>query len=214
MNFQRIKSRTLLFTFNVAEWDLNIQLIQGKKYNYLIDTGLGSLSMVQVLEPIKDDPKPIVVINTHYHWDHVWGNHVFKNALIVSHKTCSDLIASNWDGMIEKNRKYIAGEAELCLPNLLFDHELYFPEDGIRLFHSPGHTVDSISVLDEHDKILNAADNIGDNMEEIIPQLFDTKDTYVKTLENYKTLDFDVLLSGHNRVLDKSILDSMLASLA
>jgi len=43
MEIMKIKNRSVLFTdHNSSEWDLNLHLIKGKKYNYIIDTGLGS----------------------------------------------------------------------------------------------------------------------------------------------------------------------------
>ena len=39
----------------------------GKKYNHIIDTGLGSLSIDPIKDYIKNDNKKTIVINTHYH---------------------------------------------------------------------------------------------------------------------------------------------------
>jgi len=98
----------------------------------------------------------------------------------------------------------------MVLPNVTFDQKLYFPEDKIRLIYTPGHTIDSISVLDEEEGVLNVADNIGDSLEELIPSLAVVKTEYIQTLLKYKELDFDVCVSGHNVVLDKSVMDQIL----
>ena len=55
----------------------------------------------------------------------------------------------------EKWEIYIMGEVEMCLPNLVFENAIYFPDDKIRIFHTPGHPIDSISVFDEEEKVLN-----------------------------------------------------------
>lgn len=211
MKIEKIKKRSVLFTFNRStEWDLNLQLILGKRYNYIIDTGLGSLSIDPIKEYIKKDTKPIIVINTHYHWDHIWGNSSFKDCIIISHRLCREIIESKWDEMIRKNRYYIDGEVEKCLPNLVFEKELYFPEDKIRIIYTPGHTIDSISVLDEEEKVINAGDNIGDTIEEIVPQIKCEKEIYRDTLLRYKEMDFDTCISGHNVVLDKDVIDKIM----
>lgn len=57
MQITEIKARGHLFTIKNFGWDLNIYLITGKKYNYIIDTGLGSNYINPVLEYIKNDPK-------------------------------------------------------------------------------------------------------------------------------------------------------------
>ncbi|MFD2444625.1 MBL fold metallo-hydrolase [Bacillus sp. CGMCC 1.16607] len=211
MKIEKIKSRSFLFTYHVpAGWNLNIQLIMGNKYNYLIDTGLGSLSMEPVKEYIKHDNKPLIVINTHYHWDHIWGNCSFQESMIISHKRCKEMIELHWEEMIQKYHQYVDGEAEMVLPNLTFEKELYFPEDQIRIMYTPGHTMDTISVLDEVDKVLNVADNIGDSLDELLPSLECSKDEYRNTLLKYHKLKFDTCVSGHNIILDRQVIEKIL----
>lgn len=214
MKIQRIKSRGVLFTYKTSgDWDLNIHLIMGNKYNYIIDTGLGSLSIAPVMEYIKHDDKAVIVVNTHYHWDHIWGNGLFKDNIVISHKLCREAIESNWDEMLKKHKQYCHGQVEKCLPNLVFDNELYFPEDGIKLIYAPGHTMDSISVIDEEDRLINAGDNIGDTVDEIVPSLSSEKEIYIDTLLKYKEMDADTFISGHNVVLKKEMIDTILNKL-
>lgn len=209
MIVQKIKNRSVLFTYSLG-WNLNIHLIKGKINNYIIDTGLGSLSLEPVMEYIKDDNKPIIVINTHYHWDHVWGNSTLDNCIIISHKLCRDIIELKWEEMMQKNKSYVDGEVERCLPNLVFENELYFPDDRIRIIYTPGHTIDSISVIDEEEKVINVGDNIGDNLDEIVPNVECDKNLYIDTLIKYQNIDFDTCISGHNIVLDKNIIGKIL----
>lgn len=210
MQIRNIKNRGVLFTDSNPGWDLNIYLIIGKKYNYIIDTGLGSFSIDQVKEYIKNDNKETIVINTHYHWDHVWGNGSLRDCIIVSHKLCREMIQSKWEEMIQKNNQYCYGEVEMYLPNLLFEEELYFAEDKIKLFHTPGHTLDSISVLDEEEAVLFLGDNVGDSMEDIIPSIACEKDVYVNTLKKYEQMNFDTCVSGHNTILTKEVIGRIL----
>ncbi|WMJ85771.1 MBL fold metallo-hydrolase [Anaerocolumna sp. MB42-C2] len=212
MEINQLKSRNIIFTYNIPDgWDLNLQLVKGNKYNYIIDTGLGSLSILPVINYIKDDKKPTIVINTHSHWDHIWGNHVLGDSVIISHYLCRERMDQNFEDMLQKKRKYLNGETRKYLPNLTFENQLYFPEDGIRLFYTPGHTKDSISVLDEVDKVINVGDNVGDNLEELIPSLECEKSEYMETIENYKKLEFEFLVSGHNTILKKDIFDKIQA---
>lgn len=211
MKIEKIKNRSILFTNSIpAGWDLNIHLIMGDKYNYIIDTGLGSSSIAPIKEYLKHNNKPIIVINTHYHWDHIWGNSSLKNCIIISHKLCREMIEVNWEEMIQRNKKYLNGEVEMYLPTLIFEKELYFPEDKIRIIYTPGHTIDSISVIDEVEKVLNTGDNIGDSIDEIVPSIYCEKDTYINTLLKYKDMNFDTCVSGHNIVLERQIIDKIL----
>lgn len=42
MEVKQIKTRCLMFSQKVDDWDLNAYLIKGEKRNFIIDTGLGS----------------------------------------------------------------------------------------------------------------------------------------------------------------------------
>lgn len=211
MKVTKIKNRGVLFTQSNTGWDLNVYLIRGRIYNYIIDTGLGSLSIDPIKEYIKDDNKKTIVINTHYHWDHVWGNASLRDCIIISHELCRDMIESKWEDMMVKNNQYCYGEVEMYLPNLVFKKELYFPEDKIKLFHTPGHTLDSISVLDEKENVLLVGDNVGDSMEDIIPSIYCERDVYIKTMRKYEKIDFDTCISGHNTVLKKEVIGKILS---
>ena len=211
MKIQKIKNRNILFTNIVpAGWDLNIHLIMGDRYNYIIDTGLGSLGIAPIIDYVKNDNKSIIVINTHYHWDHIWGNSSLQNCIIISHKLCREMIESNWEDMMQKNKSHLEGEAEMFLPNLTFEKELYFSEDKIRIMYTPGHTIDSISVIDEVEKVMNVGDNIGDSIDEIIPNICCKKEEYINTLLKYTEMDFDTCVSGHNMILGKQVIAEIL----
>ncbi len=210
MQVNKIRNRGFLFTFYQPGWNLNIYLITGKKYNYVIDTGLGSFSVAPILNYLKESLKQTVVINTHYHWDHIWGNSFFQDSVIVSHDLCPNMIQTNWDEMFHKNLQHCYGDVRMRLPDLIFKEELYFPEDKIRLFYSPGHTIDSISILDENEKVLILGDNIGDSMEELLPSLQCSPEIYRDTLKKYLQLNFDTCISGHNQIIDKDVISKIL----
>lgn len=211
MQIRKVKNRGVLFTHSNPGWDLNVYLIMGRKYNYIIDTGLGSLSIEPIKEYLKNDNKKIIVINTHYHWDHIWGNGSLKYCIIVSHKLCREMIQTKWEEMIQKNKQYCYGEVEIYLPNLVFEKELCFAEDKIKLFHTPGHTLDSISVLDEEEDVLLVGDNVGDSIDDIIPSIYCEKDIYISTMRKYEEIDFDTCISGHNTILEKEVIGKILS---
>lgn len=207
MKRQEIGTRHVVFTEAFEGWDLNLHIIKGENRNYVIDTGCGSENMQPILAELAGSDKPLVVINTHHHYDHVCGNAVFRDKLIIAHRLCYEIADKEWDGEVKEFGKYIRGDATKCLPNLLFDSELYFADDAIRLLHAPGHTPDSICVYDEVEKILDAADNIGDDMEEILPNLNCDVETYRRTLDVFESLPFTTCVSGHNQVLGREVLD-------
>ena len=207
MEIIKIGSRSTLFRYFVKEWScgMNMHLITATHRNYLIDTGCGSVDAGFVKEYLKGDDKPLIVINTHYHWDHIWGNHCFDDTVIIANKRSIELIKDSWDICLEDNKHLIKGEVRLKMPNLTFDDEIYFEDDKIRIFYTPGHTPDGISIYDDLDKVLNAGDNIGDTMDAILPVIEDMAD-FKSTIKTYEKLDIDHIASGHNIPLDRSIL--------
>jgi len=212
----KITNRNIMFSQPMnADYDLNIGLILGEKNNYIIDTGIGSGSIVPILNYIGDDAKPIVVVNTHCHWDHIFGNWVFENSTIISHKLCREMIdAVNWSEAMQQLSGRIDGKVRKCLPNMTFEGSLYFPEDNIRIFHTPGHSADCISVYDAADKVLYAGDNIGDVDDEIIPWIDTDMETFAQVIETYKQYDFDVCICGHKKPQTKAVLARMESALA
>jgi len=211
----KITNRNIMFTEPMgSEYDLNLGLILAAKNNYIIDAGLGSGSVAPVLEYIGRDTKPVIVVNTHCHWDHIWGNWVFEKGLIVAHTTCRELEDKYWDEVYQENSGYADGEVRKCLPNLVFEGRLFFPDDEVCIFHTPGHSADSISVYDAVDRVLYAGDNIGDTEDNVIPWIDTDLETFQKLIETYKRYDFDVCVSGHNKPQPKSVLAQMEATLA
>jgi len=171
---------------------------------------MGSLSVAPAMEYLQSNGNQLIVINTHHHWDHVWGNHAFTECTIISHQLCRERIAAKWDKMMARNGRFAAGNVVKNLQNLVFEDMLFFPDDKMRLFYTPGHTVDSISVLDEEEGILNVGDNMGDTMDEIVPSLETEKGSHIKTLSRYKEMDVRACVSGHNKVLNNEVFDMIL----
>ena len=213
MKIEKISDRNIIFNYDLTVWDLNLHLILGENRNYLIDTGLGSESIVPINKYLGNDKKPIIVINTHHHWDHIWGNNCFRNGIIISHSLCRELMIKNWDEMLNGNKSFIRGDVKLCAPNLVFDDSLCYYDDGIKIFYTPGHTIDSISLYDEKDKVLNAGDNIGDSTDEIVPHLDTDKSVFIESINKYRKLDIKACVSGHNSILGKDVFDRILESI-
>lgn len=213
MNIQSLGSRSRLISWQLDDWTLHQQLILGTRYDFLIDTGLGEDMAQQVMQLHEGRGQQLIVINTHHHWDHTWGNHAFSDAPIIAHMSCPDLMESRWQQAIASNGHYAHGQVACRLPSILFERGMIFPEEGIRLFHSPGHTLDSISVYDERDQILNIGDNIGDRMEELVPSLAVPKDIYRQTIERYIQLPAITCLGGHLAPFEPTLLKQLVKEL-
>ncbi len=193
---RKLGKRGVLFSTDTITGCLTFcYLIQGKKANYVVDTGLGSGTAGLVQDYIrKNHPGKVIVINTHYHWDHLWGNIGFEGNDIYAHRSCRDMIEQKWDEMEQKQSQWKEGQIKKVLPNRLIDDHFIFEEDGIDLFYTPGHTADSLSVYDCVDRVLH----VGDNMETPYPGVYDTKEHLVYSLKKCLEYDFSHSVSGHN----------------
>jgi len=165
MQIDKILTRNTIFTTHESpDGTVNTGIIRGVKHNFIIDTGTGGDFAKAMLAELADSDLPIIVINTHHHWDHVYGNWVFADKEIIAHKLCAKLLDNDWSkkmAEVQGRGRIFLGEVKKCLPNRLIDADLHFPEDGVKIFMNPGHSADSISVYDEIDKVLYLGDNFG-----------------------------------------------------
>lgn len=67
---------------------VNCFLIEGSKSAILFDTGLGIQNIRQVAEATTD--RPVLAVNSHYHFDHTGGNRYFDRFAI--HKIGGPLV--------------------------------------------------------------------------------------------------------------------------
>jgi len=198
MKKKEINDHTIAFIFDeISGFETAVFLINKPNRYYLIDTFCGEDPMRAILSHIEtlEDKKRLVVINTHYHWDHIWGNCLFKNRDIVSHASCRALIIEQWQEQLKHNSGYRMGNNEMTLPNLTFQSNLIFEDDGIEILYSPGHTSDSISIFDREQSTLF----VGDNLEK--PLVFiETPDVdrYIRTLEKYVDYQPENIVASHS----------------
>ena len=77
-------------------FDQNIGVVLGDASALVIDTRLSHRQAAEILADIREITKlPVrVVVNTHGHHDHCFGNHVFRPAEIWGHERCVTMIRS------------------------------------------------------------------------------------------------------------------------
>ncbi len=101
---------------------VNSFLIQGSKSAVLLDTGLGVANIRAVAEELTD--KPLLVVNSHYHFDHSGGNTLFDE--IAIHREGAPLLAKPApDGLAEGYMEYTKRLLEAWGPYKRAD-DLYF----------------------------------------------------------------------------------------
>lgn len=208
MRIEVINEHTKAFVFDELNgFDTAVFLINKPNRNYLIDTFCGADAMRSILSHIEQQEarKRLVVINTHHHYDHIWGNCLFEDRTIIAHKFCRRMIMDTWETQSKKHKKYIMGDNEMVLPNMTFRNILEFEDDGIEIFYSPGHTKDSISIFDKEQETLI----VGDNLEKPLIYLEDHDlHRYLTTLEKYLDYQPRKITSSHSIELSLEDLEA------
>jgi glyoxylase-like metal-dependent hydrolase (beta-lactamase superfamily II) len=109
---------------------LNTGLILGTERAMVIDTGCGPRQGKEILDAVRERTRlPLVVVNTHAHYDHFFGNAVFAEAGVEefwAHENCAEEIGENGDAqraeVTEIEPEMAAGEGEnveLVVPNAI-----------------------------------------------------------------------------------------------
>jgi cyclase len=143
-----------------------------------------------------------LLVYTHYHADHIYGGSKFPRATIVSHALTRRLIVEKgYDALAEaQSQTPELSDIKLVLPSVVFDSgemNLHLGEKTVQLFHSPGHTPDSIAVFVEEDKVLFAADTLLP-----VPTIFDGDlETLITSLKRLKEWPIDSIVQGHGEVI-------------
>lgn len=197
MKIKRLNSRNIVFSFPELD-QTNILAIYGDRYTYLCDTFLGPDSMEEVKEIFRKDGRnqQIIIFNSHYDWDHVWGNCAFSNSIIVAHEKCyKNLERYFWDDY-HKNVQHAKGNVVPYFPNLLIKERLIFKEDELTFFYSPGHTNDSSSCFDKKTSTLY----VGDNVESPHPFVANSNiKLLIYTLSEYIKIKPKNIVIGHGK---------------
>lgn len=206
MQIKEIGQRGLILSFDpMEEWITNIYICFAKNHTYLVDTYCGPDTMVPVKDLIRQQAgdKPLVVVNTHFHWDHIWGNCAFPEETIIAHEMCRTLADKNWDQQIAQNQQFQIGKVVKHLPTKLIKESWKDPLDEVQIIHTPGHTIDSISFHDLKDGVLF----VGDNVEYPLPYVESPDlDQYIRTLNHYLAMDYRFMISGHSEFTDDDLI--------
>lgn len=153
------------------------------------------------------------VINTHYHADHTNGTCFFPQAEVIGHALCREKLDTTGRRAMARAKEQTPELSELhvVLPHLLLTEGhilLFIGKKTLQLFHTPGHSVDSISVLLREDRILFAGD-----MMMPIPHIVDGDiDAMVHSLQAVPLMGLENVVQGHGEVVLRGEIDDAVKS--
>jgi glyoxylase-like metal-dependent hydrolase (beta-lactamase superfamily II) len=144
---------------------VNTFIIVTERYVVVVDTMINVETAVSLLNHAQQylDNRQLLVINTHADYDHAWGNQVFE-APIIGTAQCAerlrDPVAQEYLEQMQEQEPDIFNDVILTPPTITFDDALTI--DGgdltLKLFITPGHTPDHISIYIPEIETLLAAD--------------------------------------------------------
>jgi glyoxylase-like metal-dependent hydrolase (beta-lactamase superfamily II) len=187
-------------------------LVEGKDWALLIDSGLGRGDIRAAVEQLTD--RPVVVVNTHAHPDHVGGNHHFES--IALHGGEADWLKGGTPGE-DRIECADGGQLTAALPETrpwAVTHRLSHGETldlggvVLEVWHTPGHTPGSICLLDESSRFLFTGDTVYAGP---LALHFDESDVpaFAETVKSLESIGWDtnLVLPGHGETpLDGGIL--------
>lgn len=147
-------------------------LIEGENKALLFDTGNGIGDIAAVVNQITD--KPVIVVNSHSHYDHVGGNYAFDMILGMN----TPFTINRQKGIKNKEIAIEVSQSALCRPtpngvnesnhvgkpysvNKIIEdgHKIELGNRTIEVIHIPGHTPDAIALIDRDAGLLWTGDS-------------------------------------------------------
>ncbi len=216
-----------VFVRRHRSFDLNIGLVLGDGGCLVVDTRMSHREARDLVEAIRTvTPHPWTVVNTHAHFDHFFGNAVFRPAPIWGHVRCAEMIEEY--GQVQRaavvghaeqdgDDAVLADMAELSIdpPDRTFAAEAALAIGGraVHLRHlGRGHTDNDIVVEVPDAGVLFA----GDLVEEGAPPAFGDGFPldWPATADRLRALVRGPVVPGHGDVMDADGVDRQAGELA
>ena len=193
--------------------DLNIGVVIGAEAILLVDSRASHRQADQLIGELRTLSKLPVgwVVNTHFHWDHTWGNSRFPNAVLWGHERCRTEMIDHGEmerqrvlkGMPEEHHDAIS-EVVITPPTETFAISCSVDIGGravVLCHHGLGHTNSDITV-----RVLDAGVIFaGDLLEEGAPPSFG--DSYpLDWGSTLAAIDLEaIVVPGHGDVVDAGL---------
>lgn len=156
-------SKSELIFFERTFPSANMVLIKDEKPT-LFDSGFGSdiEETKMLIANAGVEPENLhLIVNTHYHTDHVGGNHYFQKHYNT------EIAAQRWDAKLINSKDCEIGSAQYLnqplepykINRMLEDgDEINTGEKTFRVIHTPGHTLGHLSFYNEDEEVLIVGD--------------------------------------------------------
>lgn len=241
MPFDAVRCQELapnVFCLSYEELAFNVGVLLGEDGVLLVDTRMSPVQARSLRsDVIQLTAKPVKwVVNTHYHWDHTFGNSVFADAQLWSHVRCREELLNEGGDQIALARRRLAAlistgdypasrssvhdplleldQVAIVPPRFTFTSEIcfYLGTLTVRMSHlGRGHTDSDLVVAVDQEGVVFA----GDLLEEAGPPVF--IDSYPLdwpgTVERLLAPEFNCYVPSHGSVMDLGLVRQQHADL-
>ena len=196
--------------------DLNIGVVAGPGGRLLVDTRASHTQAAELIEELQDlgDAPLLAIVNTHWHWDHVWGNAMFPGVPIWGHERCRSHLLERGEADRAGVLAWLPAEHHATVrsvvitpPALTFTAPTRIDAGGRPVQVHPvglAHTDADVVVHVPDAGVVFA----GDIVEEGAPPSFE--DAYPldwpAALDRLLALEWDVAVPGHGDVVDRAFV--------
>lgn len=189
-------------------------VIIGPQWAVLIDT-LMPEETPEIKSFIEDELMVPVryIINTHHHADHSWGNCLFPTTTVIGHELCRELMLTRSQSAMAEAGKDNPLFRSLCIkePQItIAEGSLYLRigKKHLKVFSTPGHSDDCISILLEDDRILFS----GDAYMPIPYFVGGDIDVLTKTITEIGNMGLENIIQGHGDVILRGEIEEVTQS--
>jgi glyoxylase-like metal-dependent hydrolase (beta-lactamase superfamily II) len=194
--------------------DLNIGVVIGAEAILVVDSRASHRQADQLREELRTLTQLPVgwVVNTHFHWDHTWGNAKFPEAALWGHDQCRTEMVENGETARQRVLEWMpeehhdsVNEVVITPPTKTFAATAVIDIGGRNVelsYHGLGHTNSDIVVRVAEAEVLFT----GDLLEEGAPPSFG--DAYpLDWAPTLGAIDLEeVIVPGHGDLIDASIV--------
>jgi glyoxylase-like metal-dependent hydrolase (beta-lactamase superfamily II) len=218
MDWQEVGDR--VFTRRYEFLDQQIGVVLGGRDVLVVDTRASPAHARAIAEDLRQltrDPVSIVV-DTHWHWDHSFGNSVFRPAPIWGHVRAAERLRRDGAQAIREELEWrpelAADFAEVMIdpPEHTFEDRatIHVGDRVVQLsYHGRGHTDGDIAVVVPDADVLFAGDLVENGAPPSFGDSFPME--WPDTVERLLPLAAGAVVPGHGAVGDRTFLEEQLA---
>lgn len=197
--------------------DLNVGVVIGVEGVLIVDTRASHVEA----DELRDELRTLTVlqvrwvVDTHWHWDHTFGNARFPEAEIWGHELCRRAMVERGESMKEAAAAWLPrrrdefSEVVITPPTKVFGEVATIdpgPTPVTLSYHGPGHTDADIVVS------VGEVSFMGDLLEEGAPPVFDDgyPMSWPGTLRSALAVGSSVIVPGHGDTMDRGTAHAQL----